>query len=247
MSNILMCGNEPLGVLQGNASDISFTPGGGLLSDNVQDAIEEVSLKQGGDINGHLFIDNHDGTTSTAGESVLLVGNNIAEGTDGNSRGRIRLFANTSNNLDIMPPQDMNVSRQVWFPVPSNNNQTLALRSDLPLKCTNINYHNSGSTLNIKVKIDGGFTSYTRKWLMFVTAAGAAPTIQFAHVHTEGGNVPSVSIYTILKSNDNYVYSVSSVALDSNNNMDIVFTRTANTYDSLQVFYTTDLDIEYSL
>ena len=31
MSNILMCGNEPLGVLQGNASDISFTPGGGVI------------------------------------------------------------------------------------------------------------------------------------------------------------------------------------------------------------------------
>ena len=33
MSNILMCGNEPLGVLQGNAQDIIFTPtsGGGVI------------------------------------------------------------------------------------------------------------------------------------------------------------------------------------------------------------------------
>ena len=46
MSNILMCGNEPLGLLQGNASDISFTPGGGLLSDNVQDAITELDTNK---------------------------------------------------------------------------------------------------------------------------------------------------------------------------------------------------------
>ena len=30
MSNILMCGNEPLGLLQGNASDISFDNSGGV-------------------------------------------------------------------------------------------------------------------------------------------------------------------------------------------------------------------------
>ena len=29
MSNILMCGNEPLGLLQGNASDITFDNSGG--------------------------------------------------------------------------------------------------------------------------------------------------------------------------------------------------------------------------
>ena len=155
-----------------DASEISFVSSGVLLSDNVQDVIEEINLKQGGDINGHLFIDNHDGTTSTTGESVLLVGNNIAEGTDGNSRGRIRLFANTSNNLDIMPPQDMSVSRQVWFPVPSDNNQTLALRSDLDIQSLTFSAPAFSDTSNIKVTRTGKIIKISFSGVTLNTAIG---------------------------------------------------------------------------
>ena len=217
--------------------------GGGLLSDNVQDAIEEVNLKQGGNITGNITLNKLNGTASAEGFTYLNIGNGYGTGTDKNSTGIINLFS-YKGKMTTLYSTALNVNRTIRFP---DKDGILALTKELPLKCTNVNFRSNGSTLNIKVKMDGGFGAYTRTWLMFVSVAGAAPTIQFVHAHTEGGGVPSVSIYTILKVNDNYVYSVSSATLDSNNNMDIVFTRTANTYDTLQVFYTTDLDIEYSL
>ena len=96
MSNILMCGNEPLGLLQGNASDISFdNSGGGILSDNVQDAIEEINDKKfnksGGKISGTTELVNNN-TSTTFNDSRLYLGNNIPDGTTGASRGVLTIY-----------------------------------------------------------------------------------------------------------------------------------------------------------
>lgn len=103
----------------------------------IKGKIDAIDLTNGGTIDGSLIANGNitsnlpNGTTSTLGESVLIAGNAVAEGSDGNSRGRLRLYSNTENRLDIMPPNNLNANRQLWFPIPSNNSQTLALRSDL--------------------------------------------------------------------------------------------------------------------
>ena len=97
---------------------------------HIEQGIYDADLREGGEINGNFGI-NVKGTTSTQGESVLVVGNDIASGTADNSRGRLRLGSNTANHIDLMPPNDMNASRQIWLPIPSNNSQVLALRSDV--------------------------------------------------------------------------------------------------------------------
>ena len=66
--------------------------GGGLLSDNVQDAIEEVSLKQGGDINGHLNMSLPSETTANR-DVALTLGNDIPVGQVGNSTGVLILYS----------------------------------------------------------------------------------------------------------------------------------------------------------
>ena len=93
-------------------------------------------------------------------------------------------------------------------------------------------FNNNGSTLRLKVKIP--FAQYSRLWFMFIGTPGGRPSVQFVHAHTEN-NIPQANIYNILKTDDNYVYTVDSAALDSNNYMDILFKRTYNSYDSMQV------------
>ena len=119
MSNILMCGNEPLGVLQGNASDISFTPGGGLLSDNVQDAIIELDTnkvdKSGDTMTGYLYVDNQNGTTSTEGFSYVEIGNSKAIGTDKNSTGVLKLYGDSGKYVNLYGT-GLTDNRNIGFP-----------------------------------------------------------------------------------------------------------------------------------
>ena len=131
MSNILMCGNEPLGLLQGNASDISFdNSGGGLLSDNVQDAIEELDgkidskvSKSGDEINGILTINR------LGHASRLYMGNNIPSGTTDSSRGLIKLYSNSQYSTDIDNTASLTSNRTITLPDKSG---VMALTSDIP-------------------------------------------------------------------------------------------------------------------
>ena len=136
MSNILMCGNEPLGLLQGNASDISFdNSGGGILSDNVQDAIEEINdkipdistkvSKSGDTMTGDLTI-NKTNTGTTNVSSVLRLGNNIPVGTAGTSRGVINFYGKGSNLTQLIA-ETISADRQVLLPDKSG---TMALFED---------------------------------------------------------------------------------------------------------------------
>ena len=81
-------------------------PGGGILSDNVQDAIEEINdnkvSKSGDTISGNLELNNASATTSNL-DSVLTIGNQIPEGTVGNSAGTIHIYARSGNCAHIYP------------------------------------------------------------------------------------------------------------------------------------------------
>ena len=147
MSNILMCGNEPLGVLQGNAQDIIFTPtsGGGLLSDNVQDAIEEVNSNIPTNVSeltndsGYITTDNT--RVSKSGDTMsgnliinrlghasrLYVGNDIPSGTANSSRGLIKLYSNSQYSTDIDNESALTADRRLLLPDKSG---TMALFED---------------------------------------------------------------------------------------------------------------------
>ena len=107
MSNILMCGNEPLGLLQGNASDIVFdnSGGGGILSNNVQDVIEEINNKKfdksGGSITGTTQL-TASNTSTTFNDSRLYLGNNIPDGTAGASRGVLTIYDKNQYQVTLL-------------------------------------------------------------------------------------------------------------------------------------------------
>lgn len=103
---------------------------------HIEQGIYDADLREGGTITGQLavegnfFCNNKNGSTTSLGESVLASGNNVPQGTAGNSRGRLRLFCNNSYYTDLTAPNDMSGNRQIWLPQVTNNSQVLALRSD---------------------------------------------------------------------------------------------------------------------
>ena len=60
---------------------------------HIEQGIYDADLREGGTITGDLVVDEKDGTTSAGGNSFVIIGNNIATGNAGNSRGRLRLFS----------------------------------------------------------------------------------------------------------------------------------------------------------
>lgn len=114
------------------ADDVEYSSGV-----SVKDKIDDIDLTDGGTIggsivvNGNIGADVHNGTTSTVGNSYLICGNNIAEGTEGNSRGRLRLYSSSAYRADVVPPNNMTADRVITLPNVSDSNQTLALRSDV--------------------------------------------------------------------------------------------------------------------
>lgn len=96
---------------------------------SVKDKIDNVDLTSGGEINGNIFVIKK-GTSSAIGETYISAGNNIAEGSNDNSRGRLRLYGNKAYYLEVIPSNDMTANRQILLPMPSDNSQTLALKSD---------------------------------------------------------------------------------------------------------------------
>ena len=59
----------------------------------LPDVTGTIMTNQGGTFSGRVYIDQHNGTASTMGASEIDLGNNIAEGTTGNSRGIVILYS----------------------------------------------------------------------------------------------------------------------------------------------------------
>ena len=73
-------------------------------------------------------IDTKNGTSALFGNSSLVLGNNIPEGTDGNTRGLLRLYAKTSKKTDLWATEQLASDIDVFLP---SKGGTIALTSDL--------------------------------------------------------------------------------------------------------------------
>ena len=91
------------------------------------------------------------GTTSVNGECILSLGNNIVSGTNGNTRGFMRLYSNSQYYTQLCGPTSASSNKNVYLP---DVGGTIALTTDLskylPL---------SGGTLTGNLVSNGSLTS----------------------------------------------------------------------------------------
>lgn len=92
---------------------------------HIEDGIATADLTSGGTIVGNLTVNAQNGTTSAEGRSRLLVGNDIASGTDGNSYGMLTLYAKNTRHINISAVDSPTDSRNIYLP---DKNGTLALK-----------------------------------------------------------------------------------------------------------------------
>lgn len=89
---------------------------------HIEQGIYDTDLTGGGSVNGtlgvrgNLNIDRRDGTTSTVGDSILTAGNNIPQGTEGNSRGILRLWNALGARAQLYPPTSTSSSYNNYLP-----------------------------------------------------------------------------------------------------------------------------------
>ena len=101
---------------------------GGEL-DSLSTRIDNKVSKSGDRMSGDLTIIRADGTTTTVGNSTLTLGNNIQEGTAGNSRGYILMYGKSDKRVVIRDnnTNGFTANREINIPDASG---TLALRTD---------------------------------------------------------------------------------------------------------------------
>ena len=129
-------------------------PGGGILSNNVQDAIEEINTnkvsKSGDEINGNLGIHRDSTTTEQGADSWLQLGNEIPTGIIGNSVGKIAIFGNGSKAVILQAADSMTAINRVY--TFGDRSGEVAVLSDLASKanhCNQIIYWNTTTTINL--------------------------------------------------------------------------------------------------
>ena len=123
------------------------------------------------------------GTTGQVGAGILCAGNDIAEGTEGNCRGRLRLYSNSKYRVDLYSDDDMTADRTLHLPPLSNNSGVLALQSDIPddfvSKANGGTFEKTiASEGNIKSVAPSGSTSRT----ISVEASGTTATMGEAYL-----------------------------------------------------------------
>ena len=132
MSNILMCGNNPIGQVSDlNAASILYNnTSSGLTAADVQAAIDEINLKNGGTINNDLNIVKTN-TATSLGSTQLTIGNTIPEGTAGNSKGILALTAANDKWCCIESVANRSRSSTAYLP---NESGTVALAENVVAK-----------------------------------------------------------------------------------------------------------------
>lgn len=114
-----------------SAADVgALSLNGGTLTGTVYGQWFYGTRFFGIDANGYstMSIGPHsNGTTSTVGEGVIEIGNNVAHGNNGNSRGRLRLFHVGTSYTDLMADNSA-AGNLIYLPTSSG---TLALTSNL--------------------------------------------------------------------------------------------------------------------
>lgn len=96
-------------LIYGNATDVLVRAN--LYNPSTEASLYALPLFGGTPSTGaHALYNNNgfrystlEGTTSAVGVARLVLGNNTASGTDGNKRGTIRLYSQSSNYIDLIP------------------------------------------------------------------------------------------------------------------------------------------------
>ena len=215
MSNILMCGNEPLGLLQGNASDISFTPGGGLLSDNVQDAIIELDSKvlykdeDNPIIKGTLYIDKANGTSTSVGYSAIVIGNEKASTTEGNSKGALYLYGPEDKYAVLAASNNISSNRTLYLP---NKAGTVAITDDIPVRTvvkytgdTNTIVLNLGRFARFGIMFFGGFNGAAGYGALSVESYGGT---RCCYTLANSSGISTIDDFTITNDTTNLTITV---------------------------------------
>lgn len=120
-----------------------FTP---TRMNHIEEGIEGVDLTGGGTVNGRLYVDEHNGTTTSDGSSTLELGNNIISGVNGNSRARLWMYSNNDKSARVYAKDNMAANRNIYFP---DNNGTLVVDSDFVVHTAtpNTSYMNSNQKI----------------------------------------------------------------------------------------------------
>ena len=97
------------------ASNVSYDMGGGVTT-TVQTAIDNKVSKSGDTMTGNLIVDRQDGTESNLGQSTIVAGNTIPQGTVNNSQGRIFLCAANDKYSTIQTLQNLSANNTIFVP-----------------------------------------------------------------------------------------------------------------------------------
>ena len=89
-----------------------------------------LSKASGGEVNGNVTVDKENGTTTSIGESIVAIGNNIAKGTAKNTKGTLRIYGTGTSRVSITTSEDdITSDRTLKLP---NKNGTIAVTADIP-------------------------------------------------------------------------------------------------------------------
>ncbi|MBO7078647.1 MAG: hypothetical protein J6W64_02405, partial [Bacilli bacterium] len=88
-----------------------------------------VMTQEGGTFTGNVNVNTSEGTTTTIGSSIITVGNNTVSGSDGNSRGFLRLYANNNRYIQMYCDLALGANRDVKF---QDKAGTIAYLEDIP-------------------------------------------------------------------------------------------------------------------
>jgi hypothetical protein len=162
------------------------------ISTAQQAALDNKVSKTGDTMSGNFTIDKADGTTSTIGSSVFVVGNNTASGTEGNSRGTVYIYDASAYSCRLRPAA-LTASRKIDLP---DKNGIVALTSDIP---TDFVSRADGGTFsgNVTVNRANGTTSSVGTSYLVLgnsTASGTANNSKgILWIYGKGSNYATIS------------------------------------------------------
>ena len=130
------------------SGEIGYSGAGDRVVGSVVIPTDFVPASTGGTFEGDVTIDTADGTTSTIGQSKLILGNSTGTGTDENSKGVVRLYSRGSKYVDICAPDGSAINDNYELNVP-NKSGTIAVTSDIPAAQVNSDWNASSGVAEI--------------------------------------------------------------------------------------------------
>lgn len=130
------------------------------------------------------------GTTSTVGKSFLAIGNNTSSGTDGNSKGYLRIYGENNKRSQITINGSVTADREVYLP---NKDGTIALTDDIPSTYAGSSTAGGAATSAVTAeKLSNTSKIGDTNKPVYFKADGTPAAISY----TIGKNVPSDAVFT---------------------------------------------------